>query len=347
MRLVSRALFPLRSNSKSLLAGAPVASTIRRIKLASLLYDLVIIEDGYYELLAGEEYGRSELYPLGREPRTTWQTPRDRAAIVERGLHPSYKPKGSPDGGPEHFSFSFEAEVAWQATFIPLKNDVSRLPWVEFADFTGARDKRHWTEFFTMDGFHYDGSASLSAAAKHFVYDHLRQDLATAAEIGAVLGADKFHSGAIPDLVRAGECEDIPSGEAVLEVVMPRVGDLAWNDLEVVRNMPGIRSYRAILNEIEEEARSNATSSLGFRQTIQEHYAAHLSAAASDLLGDWRSRAARSVLTCSFGQVLAQVATGPVGTIGSIALELLPGDGRHNWVSVDEKLREFASGGRS
>jgi hypothetical protein len=36
--------FPLRSNAKSLVAGAPAQSVVARLKLASLLYDRVLVE---------------------------------------------------------------------------------------------------------------------------------------------------------------------------------------------------------------------------------------------------------------------------------------------------------------
>src|SRR6266508_4574153 len=45
--------FPLRSNAKSLVAGAPAQSVVARLKLASLLYDRVLVEDGEYRIQGG------------------------------------------------------------------------------------------------------------------------------------------------------------------------------------------------------------------------------------------------------------------------------------------------------
>ena len=49
----SSIFFPLRSNAKSLLAGAPAQGVVARLKLASLLYDHVLVEDGEYRIQGG------------------------------------------------------------------------------------------------------------------------------------------------------------------------------------------------------------------------------------------------------------------------------------------------------
>lgn len=70
--MVSTIFFPLRSNAHSLLAGPPANSVRKRLKIASLLYDEVLIDDGALDILAGPE--GASIFPHSTERVARWQT---------------------------------------------------------------------------------------------------------------------------------------------------------------------------------------------------------------------------------------------------------------------------------
>src|SRR6266566_3895091 len=79
---MSSIYFPLRSNAASLLSGAPIHSVMRRIKLAALLHDKVLIEDGTWSGQAGPRGCVTMWGPVDGSRAVKWQTPRERGDAV-------------------------------------------------------------------------------------------------------------------------------------------------------------------------------------------------------------------------------------------------------------------------
>jgi hypothetical protein len=84
----STLVFPLRSNGKSLLAGAPVNSVRGRIKYASLFYDRVLLEGGVHSLQAGPNGFFSAVHPADPSFPPHWQTPAERRQAEARQRPP-------------------------------------------------------------------------------------------------------------------------------------------------------------------------------------------------------------------------------------------------------------------
>lgn len=55
-------LVPLRSNAYSLVTGAGVSSVRRRLKMASIAYETLLLESGVWEVSAGEDGSFSTYY---------------------------------------------------------------------------------------------------------------------------------------------------------------------------------------------------------------------------------------------------------------------------------------------
>jgi hypothetical protein len=71
---------PLRSNAKTLLTGAPIATFRRRLKYASIIYERLILESGILRMQAGSGGSSSFVVPPTAEDPPRWETPRQRHA---------------------------------------------------------------------------------------------------------------------------------------------------------------------------------------------------------------------------------------------------------------------------
>jgi hypothetical protein len=89
-----RTYFPLRSNSHGLVAGAPAAAVLRRIKTAALLGD-VIVEDGFYEMKAGPGGVSATWSPAAPDSEQGWQTAAEEVCCSAAGS-PSRSRKREP-----------------------------------------------------------------------------------------------------------------------------------------------------------------------------------------------------------------------------------------------------------
>ena len=69
---------PLRSNAKTLIAGAPIAAARRRPKYASVFYDQLILESGILRIQAGSGGSSSFVVPPTAQDPPRWETPRQR-----------------------------------------------------------------------------------------------------------------------------------------------------------------------------------------------------------------------------------------------------------------------------
>jgi hypothetical protein len=80
--------FPLRSNAHALVAGAPARSVVRRIKIAALMHDHVLVEDGAVEIQAGPAGTVENWQPPGADAPQRWQGARRRAIDAESEMLP-------------------------------------------------------------------------------------------------------------------------------------------------------------------------------------------------------------------------------------------------------------------
>src|SRR5687768_7437579 len=111
--LPSRVFFPLASNSRSLVQGAPIATVRERLKVASLMYDEVLLEGSSIAVYSGPMIN---VILLGDGSRDSWETSRQRSAAAGKSLTLA----------PENPTLRVEIEItsAWHASFEPLKHEL-------------------------------------------------------------------------------------------------------------------------------------------------------------------------------------------------------------------------------
>lgn len=256
--------FPLASNAHALVTGASVASVRARLKMSSLLYNQVLIESGQMHIQAGPDGSqtwRSQPHP---DIESKWQTPRARKngqkapfslAVAREAV------EGAPAIGPYHQVLHSETSIFWMPTFEPFKYELpSRCDWVCFGEFRPINPELqkladHWK--------HLDENESLiRLVPKNFVrsslIDHVSRDLVTGASANLDISIDSFH-GKVIRAYLAGD-DQLRPASFVLPFLIPRVGDLPWDDVKSIRKLKALARLREILREVEMEVREVASS---------------------------------------------------------------------------------------
>jgi hypothetical protein len=126
---------PLRSNASTLLSGAPVAATRRRLKFASLFYDEVLLEAGVLNMQAGPHGAFNIVEPATEQPPARWQTPRERHLAEQHSFALAIGQETVP-GVPAEAMRSFmqsETTICWVATLEPFADELPPdAGWVDF-----------------------------------------------------------------------------------------------------------------------------------------------------------------------------------------------------------------------
>src|SRR4051812_24153804 len=104
----SRAFFPLLSNSRSLVQGAPIAAMRRRLKVASIVHDEVLLEAAS---VAAYTHPVVNWITAGMGREQSWQTSRERREAVGKTI--TLAPD-NPD-----LRLDLEILSAWHATLEP------------------------------------------------------------------------------------------------------------------------------------------------------------------------------------------------------------------------------------
>lgn len=255
----------LGSNAHSLLAGAPIASVRRRLKVASLLYDHVVLEAGTFDVQAGPGGAAAFRLPTRPGAPAAWQTARQRGAVEGGTFTIGVAGEVAPGVPAEAFTtvLATESVIYWRATLEPF---LSELPagcdWVGVVDRpkpipaeVGAMAK-HWTSIDKAN----------AVLAKKFDANHVRsrviadtnEDLALAAGWGFALTADPLHSE-----VLASRLDDQVGWRLqgfALPVAIPAVGELPWEAVRDIRKDKSLRYLRSAMHDIESAALEAATS---------------------------------------------------------------------------------------
>lgn len=255
----------LGANAHGLLAGAPVASVRRRLKIASLLYDRLLLEEGILDVQAGPQGSSVFRHSTTADEPTAWQTARQRSAVKGKTFTIGVG-RESTSGVPAETVravLSSETVIRWRATLEPF---VSELPagcdWIEWVYRTRSIPSeigsvaRRWTDIDKAN----------AVLARRFPADHVRsrvisdtnEDLALAGASGLVLSADPLHS-----QVLASRLDDRQGWRLqgfALPIVVPAVGDLSWETIRDLRKDKALRYLRSAMLEIEFAAMEAATS---------------------------------------------------------------------------------------
>lgn len=255
-----------------MLAGAQATNLESRIKLASLLFDEVVLEGGEVFLSAG---------PLGRmvltdpDPKTTsWPTPRSRARLAAGAGSAIYigGPKG---GGGVRVSQTGPGSQIWVGTYEPLRRALPRgCSWIEFGHGVALTDNGTALVRRIADADEASRAPSPDLFRRNIVVENATTDVLVGAQLGASVSMDRRHAQAATQLLTSGSPEltaqPALAGQVALELAVPQISSLTWGDIKDVRGQIGVRRLRDVLREIEEEAYANASSAPDFERRIRD-----------------------------------------------------------------------------
>jgi hypothetical protein len=311
-------VFPLRSNARSLVRGAPVASVRRKLKTASLLYENVILESGVLRLSSGPQGSFSvvEYRPPGDTP--DWET-----AVARRQAqqHPFSLAMGREDvpGVPAQIMttvFQTDSTIAWMATFEPFAWEMpAMVDWIGFGhaprlpteldrlakDWTRADER---SEVLKRAVPEQRTRAVLIANANH--------DLAMVVAAGHAAAVDPWHAQVVnrrleDDVSWHGEGYAVP-------IALPQVGALDWEDIRNVRKNKEISRFRDMMSDIEAEVAQRAANE-GLETAVRRVYGRELAKAVGDVEG----------VAAPFGRAVQVVAFGVAGGLATMGIVGLGG----------------------
>lgn len=323
-------LVPLRSNGSALLSGRPVEAVRRRLKLASLSFDRLYLEDGTYRVRAepGGSRGWSGAQEDGKSAR--WQTPARRGAEQRQSLAgaagretaPGIPARRSGTGGRTGMPVSWAATLRPFAAELPAGADwVSFVPTRDPDDGTGRASER-WRR---AD----ERNAVLERAiperfVRSAVIENADRDLGFAAQYGLAVSADPFHAKVIAERFRAESGWKLRG--LALPLPSPDVSDWDWEDVAALRRDRYMTRFRAILREAGQEAAADASGG-DVEAAVRRAYRRHLIGALDAVAGT--GAAAHTVLQgFVIGGVPGFAVTGltsPVGIAAGAALGIAPG----------------------
>lgn len=314
--------FPLASNAHALVVGGPIGSVRARMKVSSLLYNQVLLEAGQMVIQAGPQGSSAFRHSSRPDAPATWQTPkaRNRAQAVPFTLSIARETTpGVPALGPYQPALHSETSICWLPTFEPFRNELPlRCDWIVF----GRPDRLPPPFEKLRDGWKRsdDRNAALNRLVpENFVrsrlVDHVSQDLAAGAAGGWDIGVDRLHGRVIG--ARFAADATLRAHGAALPLLIPRVGDLAWEDIVEIRRLKAIARLREVLREVEAEAFAVAASGGDLEDAMRKAYTAKVSAAVEDVRLI-RSTAAHVVAELAVGAGAGYATTG-LAVLGPIA----------------------------
>ncbi|MGD9891151.1 MAG: hypothetical protein AB7R89_09230 [Dehalococcoidia bacterium] len=355
MSAKSTILFGLRSNANALLQGAPANSVVGRIKIASLLHDRVLIEEGTWIGMAGERASSAIWHPPSFTQVAQLQAPRERRTKPDDEFYFLVTPSDAPPGTPGRPILRSRTTISWRATFEPLKRDLPRaFSWMEFghAEPTNVGKKviSRWNDVDKVDpGLH---EAFPEQFVRGMLVDSANTDLFVGSQLGAAVSLDRFHKSLVMFRLMRGEAKSV-LGHKTLDILVPKVTDLDWNDIDEVRKHKDLNHLRAVLRDIEAEALESATSLNDLPETIRSRYEEKLREAQARVEGTWGRWLTRGLIGSVVGEAVGVAFGVPMvgGAVGIVVANaageavglgidrLLGRRDRVRWVSADNALR--------
>jgi hypothetical protein len=275
-------LVPLRSNGNTLLAGGPVNAFRRRLKFASVVYDRILLEGGVLRLSAGPNMSFSAVEPYNPADPPRWQTAAARHA-AERQPFVLAMGKEDTSGVPAatmRTMGSSDTTISWVATLYPFADEILDVAdWMDFVRFpdldgSAGRLADQWTWADERN------PALESAVPVRFVRDtvikNVNRDLALATASGFAATIDPFHQRVVAQRFND---EGWKLQGYVVPILFPAVGDWSWSAIADLRQDRSMARFRAVLQEVEAEAITEAAS--GDIEAAAHHvYEKHLASAA-------------------------------------------------------------------
>jgi len=280
--------FPLASNAHSLVIGRGVESVRGRLKLASILYDNVVLEAGGSSIQAGPTASMHFVHsPRPGDPES-WQTSKERG-VAQSGPFAlsmaSEETPGVPASGPFRQVARSESTISWAPTFDPFARELpSGCNWVHYGRFESLDE--HWRQVETgLRKVDDDNEALRRLAPIDFVRSQIvsntAHDLVTGMSAGVEVSVDSFHGKVIS--ARYAEDASLQFHGFALQLLVPDAARISWDDVAAIRNMKPLVGLRQVLREIEAETFDASISGRELAATVQAEYRKRLAAAALDV----------------------------------------------------------------
>jgi hypothetical protein len=264
-------LLPLRTSAE-FFSDPRQPSALTRAKQAAVLYDTVVIEGGFLEVLLMEH--RSRL----------WWTPSYRVTPQNAELARNPAKDGlkidEPFYNEDRVSVSYGAE--WISEVLLPLHLLGADDFIEEVDIGDDGALMDALESATAGRNKHDASDSslmpnTGRILREFVYSSFNYDAAVAARIGATLQVSTLFE---PMLRRHGRR---PTGTTALEIIVPNLTALDWETVLKFRQHPGTQEARHILRGLEHLAiEQEPDDAREFLLKISQETASYLNAALSD-----------------------------------------------------------------
>lgn len=318
-------VFPLRSNAKSLVTGAALASVRRRLKAASVLYDAVLLEHGSMSIQAGTKGSSAFWRPSSDAPR--FQTPGERGAAQGSDFTLMVGTESVPGEAATNMVpiVHSDTAVCWEPTLEPFRSELPAnadwIDWVHAPDPNpdGRRIADAWSRRDRQN-------SSLREAipiefVRSCVIKHGNRDLVLAAGTGALCSQDDLHSRVSEQRLNESQSSWQIQGFA-LPVLVPDVGHLPWDEIVAARKHRAIARLRSVLAEIEGETWPTAVDGGDVERAV--HLAAErrlaAAAAATDSIGTTAKKTLLGLVVGAGSGVATLGITGPLGAIAGAGL---------------------------
>lgn len=308
---------PLRGNAAVLVAGAPGAAFVRSLKVAALLHDRLILEDGSWVGVAGPGGSSEWRHPGHPGPNDgRWQSARERMSS-EREWSLGVKRSGSP--GPHQVVVRSATTLSLRASFEPIRRELPHAyPWIDFGSFDLYPEDKALAKRMAAAEVR-DGALKGrfdDPFTRQLVADGATKSLLLAARMGAAVRLDGVHREVVAARVLRGEASAV-LGQLALKTVVPDVRNLSWEDVDQARRLKGMPRLRAILAEVEAAALERAASGGALEPAILREFHAQYSKAADE--GGWSPHARGFAIGAAISLATSPLPL-PVGPAAAIAL---------------------------
>lgn len=314
--MTSHVYFPLRANASSLLAGSPANGVRRRMKIAALLYDHLIVDDGSWHGVSGPEGSMPWRFPPGalEGGPEGFQTAMQRSRAGRSNFWYRIAPTGSTGPG---FTLRSPTTINWRATFEPIKKELAApLPWLDFVVVDVLPEHKPIIRAMVRQDVH-DGLLQRTIGdqfSRKLIIESAAHSLVLGSAMGSTVSVDQMHARVLQARIDRGDAAPVFGARAV-EVLFPDVMRLSWKDLDAARVLPGLPDLRQVLAEIETTARAGLSAEDALDAAIQDQYRYRLESAVER----FRPSVHGAVVPTVIGSVIGML------TIGSAELGLVTG----------------------
>lgn len=349
-------LFPLRSNSQALVAGAGVASVRRRLKTASILYDRILLEGGSVHIMAGPTGNLTTASPFQvGHMRSRWDSTSARHTAKGHQFSLSVATNttlGVRPNAPYGPVVRSEATISWDVSLEPFLGELpGDCDWIGFAGLRkpGEVDERRVKDWQWRDS---RNNRLLDAIPVSFVRSRVindaNDDLGVGLANNAAVSADALHQTVM--LKRFEDDSGWQFSGFALGLVLPQVTERTWDEISALRRHKAIDYYRKTLRDVEAEALNVSNEEL--EAAVRRLYTTRLSKAVGKIEGMGtvvRRTTGYLLVGCASSFVTAGV-TGPMNQVAGAALGAAIGavvDYRavgqkrreRGWVALDVQIR--------